>query len=105
MGVLSGAQQRLLLINIFISNLDGALEGTLVKFAEARKLGEIAGVSEYRIKVQNYLKNWTEKCKNSYRNKDKLLSLGGSTLWILRCAFLVGYKLITVNSEYSHGYD
>lgn len=43
--MLNGAQQRLFLFNTVVSNLGGALEGILVKFAEARKLGEIAGVS------------------------------------------------------------
>lgn len=90
---------------VFITNPGCGLEGILIKFADARNLGEIASVSEYRIKSQNYLNNWTEKCKNSYRNKDILLSLGGSALLILRCAFPVGYRVIVENSEYSHGYD
>lgn len=55
--MLNGAQQRL-----FITNPGCGLEGILLKFADVRKLGEITSVSEYRIKIQNYLKNWTEKC-------------------------------------------
>jgi len=62
---LSGAQQRLFLITFSITNPGSGLEVILIKFAGAGKLGEIASVSEYRIKIQNYLKNWTEKCQNS----------------------------------------
>lgn len=102
--MLNGAQQRLFLISIFITKPGDGLEGILTKFVDARMLGRIASVSEYRIKIQNYLKSCTEKY-NSCRNRGKLLSLGGSTLLILWCAFPVGYRLIIGNSEYSHGYD
>lgn len=40
---------------VFITNPDGGLEGILIKFADAKKLGEMATVSECRIKIQNYL--------------------------------------------------
>lgn len=73
-------------MNIFITNPAGELED--IKFAG--KLGE------------KLLKNWTKKCKNSYRNGDKLLSLGENPLLILWCAFPAGY---TENSEYSRGFD
>lgn len=42
----NGAQKRLLLIIIFIPIPGGGLEGILIKFADARKPGEIASVSE-----------------------------------------------------------
>lgn len=40
---------------VFITNPDGGLECILIKFADAKKLGEMATVSECRIKIQNYL--------------------------------------------------
>lgn len=72
------------LMSVFITNPVG-LEDT--KFTG--KLGE-------------KLKNWTEKCKDFYRNEDKLLTLEESPLLILWCAFPAGY---TENSENSHGFD
>lgn len=75
--------QRLFLMSIFIPNQGSGLEGILIKFSDARKLGEMASVSEYRIEVQKCLQSLTLKCKNSCVNKDKRISLGESPLLIL----------------------
>lgn len=85
----NAAQQRLFLMSIFITNPAGGLEDILIKFAG--KLGE---------KLLEEL-DW-KKCKNFYRNEDKLLSLGENPWLILWCAFPAGY---TENSEHSHGFD
>lgn len=48
---------------VLVTNPGGGLGGILTKFADARKLGKIASVSEYRMKIQNYWKNWTKNVR------------------------------------------
>ena len=52
-----------LLFNIFINDLDGGVEGMLIKFAHYRytKVGGVANATEDRIRIQidlNRLENW-----------------------------------------------
>uniref|UniRef100_A0A803T8E9 Reverse transcriptase domain-containing protein n=1 Tax=Anolis carolinensis TaxID=28377 RepID=A0A803T8E9_ANOCA len=79
-GVPQGFILGLVLFNIFINDLDGGLEGTIIKFADDTKLGGIANTPEERSRIQNNLdrlERWAETNKMKFnRDKCKILHLG-----------------------------
>uniref|UniRef100_A0A803TYM4 Reverse transcriptase domain-containing protein n=1 Tax=Anolis carolinensis TaxID=28377 RepID=A0A803TYM4_ANOCA len=72
-GVPQGSVLGPVLFNIFINDLDEGLEGTIIKFADDTKLGEIANTPEERSTIHR----WTETNKMKFnRDKCKILHFG-----------------------------
>uniref|UniRef100_A0A803TH73 Reverse transcriptase domain-containing protein n=1 Tax=Anolis carolinensis TaxID=28377 RepID=A0A803TH73_ANOCA len=72
-GVLQGSVLGPVLFNIFINDLDEGLEGTIIKFADDTRLGEIANTPEDRSRIRNdhdRLERWAETNKMKF-NRDK----------------------------------
>ena len=68
------------LFNIFINDLDEAVEGILIKLADDTKLGGVANTPEERTTIQgdlDRLENWAIANKMNFnREKCKVLHLG-----------------------------
>ena len=81
-GVPQGSVLGLVLFNIFINDLDEALEGILIKFAGDTKLGGVANNPEERTTIQSdldRLEEWAIDNKMNF-NREKCKSY----IWVLK---------------------